>query len=367
MFKKINLNYFPKVIVSILLVWLVGGILIRLIEPSTFKSLGASLWWTIVSMTTVGYGDYAPNTNLGRILAIFIMLSGISLIAIVTATIASSFTTQKIMEGKGLEKINLKNHILLCGWNTNMVGVIKTLSNSITQIDSTIVLINDQAQDKIDNVLSTFNKLDIKFIRGDYSMDSILEKACAIDAKYALLLNNHHNNEDEKIILTTLTLKKISSKIRVIAQIDNEEKATFLKRANVDAILSNEEFNSFMATSHILQPSVAQTITNIIDVNSKNKIKEVDIPKEFIGNTFSELHNYFYNTTGSICIGLYNNEKNMGISDFLSSDDSVLDKFIQTKLEKAGHSLDESSNINIILNPDKNEIINKEQGALLLK
>ena len=65
------------------------------------------------------------------------------------------------MEGKGLEKIKLKNHILLCGWNNNMIGVIKTLSNSISKLDSTIVLINDQAQDRIDNILSAFNNLDI--------------------------------------------------------------------------------------------------------------------------------------------------------------------------------------------------------------
>ena len=366
MFKNINLNYFPKVIVAILIIWLTGGILIRIIESESFNSLGTSLWWTIVTMTTVGYGDFYPKTDLGRILAIIIMLSGIGLISIVTATIASSFTTQKIMEGKGLEKIKLKDHILLCGWNNNMNGVIKSLSNPIDKLEATIVLINEQAQDRVDNILSTFNNLDIKFIRGDYSMDSILEKACALDAKYALLLNNHNNNEDEKIILTTLTLKKLSSKIRVIAQIDNEEKATFLKRANVDAILSNEEFNSFMASAHILQPSVAQTITNIIDINSNNKIQEASIPEEFLGKKFSELHNHFFNTTGSICIGLFNNEKNMGISDFLSSDNSALDKFIQTKLKNAGHSLDESNNLNIILNPNKNEIIHKEQGALLL-
>tara|TARA_Y100001960_G_C14714365_1_gene848789 strand:- start:1154 stop:1801 length:648 start_codon:yes stop_codon:yes gene_type:complete len=215
--------------------------------------------------------------------------------------------------------------------------------------------------------MSSFNDLNIKFIRGDYSMDSILEKANASEANFALLLNNHKNNEDEKVILTTLTLKKISSKIRVIAQIDNEDKATFLKRANVDAILSNEEFNSFMATSHIMQPSVAHTISNIIDYNSKNQITETVIPKEFIGKTFSELHSYFFNKYGSICLGLFNNEKNMGISDFLSSDSSALDMFIEQKLNDAGHSLNKKNNVNIMLNPKKDEIIHEEQGAILLK
>ena len=69
------------------------------------------------------------------------MLSGISLIAIVTATISSIFTTRKIMEGKGLENITLSNHILLCGWNNNIINVINNLSKSTNFDNLFIVLI----------------------------------------------------------------------------------------------------------------------------------------------------------------------------------------------------------------------------------
>ena len=176
MFDKIKYNYFPKVILGILFVWITGSLLIIFIEPESFSNMRTALWWTIVSMTTVGYGDYAPKTDLGRVIAILIMLSGISLIAIVTATISSIFTTRKIMEGKGLENITLSNHILLCGWNNNIINVINNLSKSTNFDNLFIVLINNQSQDKIDNIVSNFNSLNIKFIRGDYSKDSILDE-----------------------------------------------------------------------------------------------------------------------------------------------------------------------------------------------
>jgi len=55
------------------------------------KTLGDALWWSFTTMTTVGYGDHAPTTGLGRILAVGLMLSGIALLGVVTANIAAWF------------------------------------------------------------------------------------------------------------------------------------------------------------------------------------------------------------------------------------------------------------------------------------
>ena len=350
-----------KVVIGILIVWILGAILISLIEQEPFN-LKNSLWWAIVTMTTVGYGDMAPSTDLGRSVAILIMFSGIILIAIITATISSTVITKKIMEGKGLEKINLTDHIIICGWNANIFNLVKGLLNSDNN-NLKLVLVNDQPQNDIDNIVSSFSS--IKFVRGDYSLDSILTKANAIKAKYALLLNGL--NENEKVILTTLTLKKLSNKIKVIAQMNDKSKIPFLKRANADSILSGDDYTSFMAISNILEPSIAHVINSLIDISSNNSIMSKNIPSEFIGKSFNELHAYFFNDNGKICLGLFNNEENVGISDILSSDSSALDKFIEKKLKDAGHSLNEQYKLNIMLNPKKETIIQKGQGAILLK
>ena len=367
MLKKYKNNQLTKVILSILIIWTLGALMISAIEPGSFKKISNSLWWAIVTMTTVGYGDMAPTTIPGRILAVFIMLTGIVLVAIVTATISSSFITKKIMEGKGLEKINLKNHIIVCGWNLNIINLLKGLINSLNNKQHEIVLINDHHQNDIDNIMTYFQNNSIKYVRGDYAEDSILNKANAHQASYAVILNDTTNNNDEKVILTTLTLKKLSNKIKVIAQINDKNKKPFLKRANADAILSGDDYNSFMAISHISEPSSAQAIKNIIDTSSENSIMSQQIPNEYIGKTFKELHSFFLNENGTICLGLFNKQENMGISDILSSDNSALDQFIEKKLKQAGHSLEEHNKVNIILNPDKNYTIQKGQGVILLK
>ncbi|MDT0435018.1 MULTISPECIES: potassium channel family protein [Streptomyces] len=55
------------------------------------RTLGDAVWWSFTTMTTVGYGDHAPTTGLGRMIAVGLMLSGIALLGVVTANIAAWF------------------------------------------------------------------------------------------------------------------------------------------------------------------------------------------------------------------------------------------------------------------------------------
>ncbi len=75
-----------------------GAVIVYLVERhaphSNIHTLGDALWWSFVTVTTVGYGDYFPVTLEGRITACFIMMTGILTLAVVTAQVASSFVSQ---------------------------------------------------------------------------------------------------------------------------------------------------------------------------------------------------------------------------------------------------------------------------------
>lgn len=72
------------------LVVLVGGLVVRLVEPG-MGSVGDALWWSLVTATTVGYGDLSPATAVGRIVAGVLMVVGIGTIGMVTGSIATYF------------------------------------------------------------------------------------------------------------------------------------------------------------------------------------------------------------------------------------------------------------------------------------
>jgi len=63
----------------------------RAVEGSNIKNFGDGLWWAITTVTTVGYGDRYPTTTEGRLLAVALMIMGISLMGVITASVAAWF------------------------------------------------------------------------------------------------------------------------------------------------------------------------------------------------------------------------------------------------------------------------------------
>ncbi len=69
----------------------VFGVLMRTIDHKNFKTVGAGLWWSVQTVTTVGYGDLVPTNTSGRIVAALVMLLGLAFLSVITAAITSSF------------------------------------------------------------------------------------------------------------------------------------------------------------------------------------------------------------------------------------------------------------------------------------
>jgi voltage-gated potassium channel len=74
-----------------LLIVVVSGAAETLVDSRDFKSVWDGIWWAVVTVTTVGYGDKYPTTIEGRIIAMLVMLIGIGFLSVLTATIASRF------------------------------------------------------------------------------------------------------------------------------------------------------------------------------------------------------------------------------------------------------------------------------------
>ena len=369
-FQLLIRNSFFQVGMGIFLVMILGGLILRTLETGDIAEGEAPFWWAIVTMTTVGYGDYAPSTSEGRIFAVLVMFAGISLTAMFTAVISSIFVAKRIRKDKGLEKVNVKNHIILCGWNRNADKIIDSIQYLSEGRRKDLVLINDLDEETVARLKTRYRDIHLHFVAGDYTSEQILQRASLEEADTIIIIPSDVDgtiqNPDEKTILATLTIKGLEPNKRLIAYLYSRENLTHIKRANADEVVISDDFGAFMLASHVMDPGIPQTLNRLLDNVSENRFKRVDIPNEFVGQSFDNLFNHFRNINGSLLVGLFSEEENLGIREILSADTSTLDAFIERKMKEGGISLQEESKITTVINPDKNYKIKDGERAIII-
>jgi voltage-gated potassium channel len=84
-----------------------AAVLERLIEPKVFDTFPQALWFTITTVTTVGYGDLVPESAAGRLVASALMLTGLGLIPVITSVVVSILVTQRGRESREREMHHL--------------------------------------------------------------------------------------------------------------------------------------------------------------------------------------------------------------------------------------------------------------------
>ena len=104
--EAIKVNKFNYLLIITTIIIVLGSVVISLLEEMSF---GDAIWWSFVTFTTVGYGDVLLNTNIGRIVAIVLMILGIGFIGVTTSTIAAYIVSKDIQSGN---KRNFKDETI---------------------------------------------------------------------------------------------------------------------------------------------------------------------------------------------------------------------------------------------------------------
>jgi len=340
-------------------------------NPNEYHNLWDSVWWVFVTIFTVGYGDIKPITPGGRLVAIFIMLVGVSMVSTITATISSIFVARKIREGQGLESINYENHLIICGWNYRAESLLDTLLQLSSKKDFKLVLLNELDENEIHTILDKYAQYKVKFVRGDYTHAAPLERANIKHAATVLLLPNLYQHSaadaDEKTVLATLNIKSSFPKVKVIAFIMNPENEVHVKRAKADEVLVSDKYADYFLASNILQPGLPKVFEQILNPRLDNKIALEVIPARFVGKSYKELFDHYRGQHKELLLGVISQVESIGLSDFLASDTSHIDAFIERKLREAGKSIGEENKVFVKLNPEDDYVIQENEKAVILR
>ena len=106
--KEIYYHPIFKIIILLLVLWMTASIGILYLEDGDLSKIENAFWWTIVTITTVGYGDKSPQTELGKTFAAFIMINGYATIAIPTGIISAEYTSMSHQNQSNIRCLNCK-------------------------------------------------------------------------------------------------------------------------------------------------------------------------------------------------------------------------------------------------------------------
>jgi len=331
-----------------------------------------AIYWAVVTIATVGYGDVVPNSAVAKLLALVIILSGPALLSLLTASVASMLVQKKIREGEGLETIKDKDHLIICGWNENGDKVIDILLLQLKGTKPKIILVNELEKEDIQSIQVNYKESDIAFVRGDFVKEEVLARANLPRAKAAIVLADLSGGRtldkaDERTIFATMAIKSMASKVRTCAELIHGENKEHLLRANVDEIIVRGESSGALLATAAVSPGLADSVKSLINSQDTNKLWRVPVPSRFADKTFGELLPYFRDKFQALLVGVVREKESIKLEDILSGDSTFIDDFIKKKFEESGKDFfGEKKDVSVIVNPPDDYLLGSNDWVIAI-
>lgn len=224
-----------RMAVFVLLVIILFGTVMSWIEPKEFTTAFEGIWWALVTISSVGYGDFAPRTTAGQVLGMLLIFVGVGIFSAYFASISTATFHKQHRYSEGKVRYEGSDHLIVVGWNEKSNKLIHTI---LAEKESTpVVLIDDTLKEAplIKN---------LHFIRGNATNQSVLEKANTARASSAIITADQHKNESDADMLTVLILlaiKGCNRSIYAVAEIMTDTQVKNAELAGADYILNTSD------------------------------------------------------------------------------------------------------------------------------
>jgi voltage-gated potassium channel len=305
------------VIISIFLLTSATILILEYDVNQGFRSFGDVIWWTIVTASTVGYGDKVPATAGGRVIAIIVIVIGVLTASIVTGRIASWLVEWKIKEGRGLAtQKKLRNHLVISGWKNDMASFLMGILKANPELTSEeIVLVSMVKPAAVENLRSVPELQNIGFVRGEYVDEAVLHRANITKAAKVLVLADSSIDAspqeiDSRTVMTALTIKSISKDIYTCVELIDSKFERYLTSVHCDEVFLSRHHNRILLANASAESGVSHIVSNLLDMEH-NRLVTRELPAQFVGETFESLSQHFMEAENGILIGVLENIGNI--------------------------------------------------------
>jgi len=266
--------------VTLLLLFLlisIGALTFSIIEG---KSLLDSLYYMITVLTTVGFGDITPQTTLGKIHFMTVILLGLALFGYFISSVSSILSEDRLAKifpalyGFGVNGDKLRNHIIIIGWNEYARNAYQEVV--INGYDAYIVIGSDEEAKLLvrEGIPAFSGSLD----------DEKLYKDLAVDRARGIILTE---TDQTKLIINILKIKKRAPSTPLTVIIYSSELEDIVKQAGADFVLNIAEVGGRLLANSLIEPKATHLEINMLKRGGLD-IMEYDVKEnlrdETVGN-----------------------------------------------------------------------------------
>jgi len=241
-----------------------------------------SLFMTIITMSTVGYGEVNPLSENGKIFTIVLNLVGIGLYSysfFAIMSLVSSGHVRKMLRRSRMDKLisRISDHYIICGIGETGKYIMKELKNT----GKDFVLI-----EKDEKIIRQLDEKGHLHLEGNAHDESLLKSAGIERAKGIFCTLP----DDKENIFLVLSAKELNEDIRIISKCVGEQSEKKFYRAGAFKVIYQNRIGGLRMASEMLRPSVVTFLDKMLRKNRAIRFEEVYIPKDshIVGQTIPE-------------------------------------------------------------------------------
>ncbi|NCC24789.1 MAG: hypothetical protein EOM25_06260 [Deltaproteobacteria bacterium] len=345
------------------------------IGPSQEEGFFRALWWTVVTITTVGYGDMVPNTTMGRILGILVMLCGIGLVSTLTGNLASVIIDRQKRRHKGLLKVNISGHIVIAGWSAHGLNLVRNLLAMSGQDRPDVVIVGTMTEDEREDVRNQLPPGNwLRFVHGNPSLEPVLEKANLARARLLFALADDDlpaEEVDQQNIFVILAARSMAPKLAIVSELNRASNRDHMLRAGADETIVRGEISAGIMALMDQHRSALDFLRRLMGFGGDTvplAHRRLDpAEKEMVWADFVRLE---LTTRGVLPLAVCHESKAISLSDILGDGaSSGLDAFIQELFTASGQdtSMLGKRGPGLRINPGPQDRLDAYDSVLFLK
>lgn len=275
----------------------IGIIIFERGNNEAFAHISDGLWWCIVTITTVGYGDKFPVTLYGKIVASCIMFIGLAFYASLTGVISQTLINKaREKKKKRMEENMFAQHIIICGWNTHAPSI----SEQILKDEEQLILAISPSE------VQNFSHPRLMAKIQDPTHRESLQEAKIEQAKMLLLLSQENlvqgSDCDGRNLLIAMNARMLNPEITIIMEVQNKQNILHAENVGIDKTFHVSELAS-------------NALLNIIstELEQYNPVRTIQIPcpTELYSKSFAQANTYFAKQHKQILLGIIRNNQNI--------------------------------------------------------